>query len=74
MTNPYWLLMVVGKSKERYSTREEATEAAIKYLRENPTVEKIPIQEFDEKGTGKRGRIVFHVGEYFHFVDTEWLS
>ena len=73
MSKLYWILMVSGKLEEKYPTKEEATEAAIKYLRENPSVTRIPIQEFYEKGMGKRGRMIFRCGEYFHFVDTEWL-
>jgi phenylpyruvate tautomerase PptA (4-oxalocrotonate tautomerase family) len=66
--------MLPSKLKEKYSTKEEATEAAKKYLRENPSETRVPIQEMDEEGLGKRGRMVFHLGEYFHYVDTEWIK
>jgi len=74
MPDLYWILMIPGKLKEKYTTLEEATEDAIKYLRENPSEIRIPIQEFDEKGIEKRGRMVFRCGEYFHFVNTEWVG
>jgi hypothetical protein len=75
MPESYWTLMVAGRSGKKYPNREEATEAAKQYLRDNPSVKDVPIHEIDEKGHGKRGRIVFkYPGDIFHYVDTEWVK
>jgi hypothetical protein len=65
--------MIPGKFEEKYPTLEEATEAGIKYLKENLSDMQVALQEFDEKGLQRRGRIIFHVGKNFHFVNTEWI-
>ncbi len=75
MSDTYWVLMVAGHLKTKFGSREEATEAGKRFLLDHRDQDRVPIQEFTEKGLGKRGRMIFRLGnDKFHYFDTEWVD
>lgn len=49
MRKSYWRLMVPGRSKEKYATLKEASEAAKNYLRNNSAKENAFILKFEHR-------------------------
>jgi hypothetical protein len=69
----FWMVIAPGKMNEKYATRDAATEAAKDYLRAIPPPATVGLNEFDERGSTGKARIVWKVLEdRFHYVDTEW--
>jgi hypothetical protein len=66
-------LLAPGRLKERFKTLEEASEAAKDYLKKSTETDKVAIHEYLGTQLGNKGRMVFKIGDIFHYVNTEWL-
>ena len=73
MPETTYVLLVPGKQGEKFKTMDEAAKAAKEFLRASPQTDKIAIHELVDNQLGKKGRMIFKVGDIFHYVDTEWL-
>lgn len=73
MRKSFWRLMASGRSKEKYLTLQEASEAAKDYLRNSSEKENVFILKFEDRHGPIRGRMYFKASDgYFPYKDTKW--